>query len=47
MFVDIELAKENADKSDDDEALRKKLWLRIAKHVVQERKGILKTKKNI
>ena len=40
-ITDIELAKINADKPDDDEALRKKLWLRIARHVVQERKGIL------
>jgi len=40
LKVDIELAKINADKPDDDEALRKKLWLRIARHVVQERKDI-------
>lgn len=40
LKVDIKLAKENADKPEDDEALRKKLWLRIAKHVVEERKDI-------
>eukprot|EP01133_Synstelium_polycarpum_P000223 gene223-271_t len=35
LEVDIDLAKENADKvKDEDEALCKKLWLRIAKHVV-------------
>ncbi len=29
LQVDTELAKQNADKPDDDEQLRKKLWLRI------------------
>ena len=29
--VDVELAKLNADKPEDDEELRKKLWLRIGK----------------
>jgi vacuolar protein sorting-associated protein 18 len=33
--VDIELAKANADKPEDDDVLRKKLWLRIARHVVE------------
>lgn len=37
---DLELARINADKPEDDEALRKKLWLNIAKHVVQENKDI-------
>ncbi|CEI89322.1 Putative Vacuolar protein sorting-associated protein 18 homolog [Rhizopus microsporus] len=35
---DLELARINADKPDDDEMLRKKLWLNIAKHVIQENK---------
>jgi hypothetical protein len=39
---DLELAKINADKPDDDEPLRKKLWLKIAKYVVQE-KGDIKS----
>ncbi|ORY29496.1 Pep3/Vps18/deep orange family-domain-containing protein [Naematelia encephala] len=37
---DLELAKINADRPDDDEPLRKKLWLKIAKYVVQEQKDI-------
>lgn len=37
---DLDLAKINADKPEDDEALRKKLWLKIAKYVVQEKKDI-------
>lgn len=40
LKVDIELAKFNADKPEDDDSLRKKLWLRIARHVVKERKDI-------
>lgn len=43
LKVDVELAKQNADKPDDDEELRKKLWLRIARHVVEEEKDIKKT----
>lgn len=40
---DLELAKINADKpADDDEALRKKLWLRIARHVVEKENDIKK-----
>jgi hypothetical protein len=39
---DIELAKYNADLPVEDELQRKKLWLKIAKHVVQE-KNDLKT----
>ncbi|KAJ3416468.1 hypothetical protein HDV05_001626 [Chytridiales sp. JEL 0842] len=37
---DIELARINADKPVDDSVLRKKLWLRIAHHVVKEKKDI-------
>ncbi|KAK4687400.1 vacuolar protein sorting-associated protein 18, partial [Tremellales sp. Uapishka_1] len=37
---DLELAKLNADKPDEDPVLRKKLWLKIAKYVVQEQKDI-------
>lgn len=37
---DLELAKENADKPEDDLDLRKKLWLKIAKYVVQEKSDI-------
>jgi len=37
---DLELAKINADRPEDDQVLRKKLWLKIAKYVVQERKDI-------
>ncbi|GFZ12941.1 zinc ion binding protein [Actinidia rufa] len=34
-----ELAKAEADKVEDDEDLRKKLWLMVAKHVVEQEKG--------
>ena len=37
---DLELAKENADRPEDDLDLRKKLWLKIAKYVVQEKSDI-------
>ncbi|WVN85777.1 uncharacterized protein L203_100928 [Cryptococcus depauperatus CBS 7841] len=37
---DLELAKENADGPDGDDGLKKKLWLKIAKYVVQEQKDI-------
>jgi len=37
---DVELAKINADKPEEDPALRKKLWLLIAKYVVQDKKDI-------
>jgi hypothetical protein len=37
---DLELAKINADRPDDDDILRKKLWLKIARYVVQEQKDI-------
>ncbi|KZT41330.1 hypothetical protein SISSUDRAFT_1042912 [Sistotremastrum suecicum HHB10207 ss-3] len=37
---DVELAKLNADKPEDDQPLRKKLWLKIAKYVVQDKQDI-------
>jgi len=37
---DLELAKINADMPEDDVPLRKKLWLKIAKYVVQEQQDI-------
>ncbi|EGG06619.1 uncharacterized protein MELLADRAFT_35979, partial [Melampsora larici-populina 98AG31] len=37
---DLELAKLNADKPDDDQLLRKKLWLKIAKYVVHHKQDI-------
>ncbi|KIL71799.1 hypothetical protein M378DRAFT_155409 [Amanita muscaria Koide BX008] len=37
---DLELAKINADMPDDDIALRKRLWLKIARYVVQDKKDI-------
>jgi hypothetical protein len=37
---DLELAKINADRPEDDDVLRRKLWLKIAKYVVQEQKDI-------
>ncbi|KAF9362080.1 hypothetical protein BGX26_004165 [Mortierella sp. AD094] len=37
---DLELARINADKPEDDEMLRKTLWLKIARHVVKEKKDI-------
>jgi len=42
LKVDIELAKFHADKPEEDDTLRKKLWLRIARHVVEEEKDIKK-----
>ncbi|KAF3340737.1 vacuolar protein sorting-associated protein 18 [Carex littledalei] len=39
MKVDLDLAKAEADKVEEDEELRKKLWLMIAKHVIQQEKG--------
>ena len=39
---DLETAKFNADKPDEDDALRKKLWLRIARHVVEKERDIKK-----
>lgn len=37
---DLQLAKINADKPEDDQPLRKKLWLKIARYVVQDKKDI-------
>ncbi|KAG6841938.1 hypothetical protein C0991_005118 [Blastosporella zonata] len=37
---DLELAKINADMPEDDRSLRKKLWLKIARYVVQDKKDI-------
>lgn len=37
---DLELARINADMPEDDVPLRKKLWLKIAKYVVQEKQDI-------
>lgn len=39
LQVDSELAMAEADKVEDDEDLRKKLWLMIAKHVIEQEKG--------
>lgn len=37
---DLELAKDNANKPIDDDILRKKLWLRIARYVVAQKNDI-------
>ncbi|OAX44376.1 hypothetical protein K503DRAFT_861432 [Rhizopogon vinicolor AM-OR11-026] len=37
---DLELAKENANKPEDDPPLQKKLWLKIARYVVQDKQDI-------
>ena len=37
--VDPEMAKVEADKVEDNEELRKKLWLMIARHVIQQGKA--------
>lgn len=37
---ELELAKINADRPEEDEVLRKKLWLMVAKYVVQAKKDI-------
>ncbi|KAK3243890.1 hypothetical protein CYMTET_46480, partial [Cymbomonas tetramitiformis] len=39
LHVDIDLAKQVAEKPDDDAVLRKKLWLRVARHVVEQDSG--------
>eukprot|EP00252_Welwitschia_mirabilis_P007813 TRINITY_DN19529_c0_g1_i1.p1 TRINITY_DN19529_c0_g1~~TRINITY_DN19529_c0_g1_i1.p1 ORF type:complete len:1023 (+),score=246.07 TRINITY_DN19529_c0_g1_i1:343-3411(+) len=39
LQVDPELAKAEADKVEDDEDLRKKLWLMVAKCVIEQEKG--------
>ncbi|CAA6658409.1 unnamed protein product [Spirodela intermedia] len=40
LQVDPELAMAEADKVEDDEDLRKKLWLMVAKHVIKQEKGV-------
>nr|CAB3267628.1 vacuolar protein sorting-associated protein 18 homolog [Phallusia mammillata] len=48
LKVDVDLAKSIADRQEleeEDEELRKKLWLKIAKHVVQEDKDIKRAMK--
>ncbi|XP_033107072.1 vacuolar protein sorting-associated protein 18 homolog [Anneissia japonica] len=40
LEVDVDLAKINANKPEDDEDLKKKLWLRIARHVVEKENNI-------
>ncbi|KAM9294249.1 vacuolar protein sorting-associated protein 18 homolog [Gastrophryne carolinensis] len=42
LKVDVDLAKSCADLPSDDEELMKKLWLKIARHVVQEEKDVKK-----
>lgn len=42
LTFDVELAKDIADKTDSNEELRKKLWLKIAKHVVDKEKDVKK-----
>lgn len=37
---DLELAVINAKKPEDDTALMKKLWLKVARYVVQDKKDI-------
>ncbi|KAM2653035.1 hypothetical protein EV2_024720 [Malus domestica] len=39
LQVDPELAMAEADKVEDDEDLRKKLWLMVAKHVIEQERG--------
>ncbi|TPX64225.1 hypothetical protein SpCBS45565_g06048 [Spizellomyces sp. 'palustris'] len=39
-FNDLELAQINANKPEEDNSLRKKLWLRIARHVIEENRDI-------
>lgn len=39
---DVELAMKNADKPENDDELKKKLWLKIAKHVVKKQNDITK-----
>eukprot|EP00249_Psilotum_nudum_P014604 c24909_g1_i1 orf=639-3668(-) len=40
LQIDPELAKAEADKVEDDPDLQKKLWLMVAKHVIQQEKGV-------
>lgn len=36
----LDLARINADKPEDDDELRKRLWISIAKYVIQDNKDI-------
>ena len=40
--MDVDLAKQSAEKPEEDDELTKKLWLRIARHVVEEQSDIQK-----
>ncbi|KFM74068.1 Vacuolar protein sorting-associated protein 18-like protein, partial [Stegodyphus mimosarum] len=40
LKVDVELGKQNACRPEDNDDLKKKLWLKIAKHVVKEKNDI-------
>ena len=40
LGVDVDLAKQNANNPEDDEELKKKLWLKIARHVVEKKEDI-------
>ena len=40
--MDLDLAKLNANKPEDNTELRKKLWLRIARYVIKEEKDNVK-----
>ncbi|KAJ1159619.1 hypothetical protein NDU88_000126 [Pleurodeles waltl] len=42
LQVDVDLAKSCADLPEEDEELKKKLWLKIARHGVQEEKDVKK-----
>ncbi|XP_065343009.1 vacuolar protein sorting-associated protein 18 homolog [Cloeon dipterum] len=40
LLVNLELAKQTASQTPDDNELRKRLWLKIARHVVEETKDV-------
>eukprot|EP00002_Diphylleia_rotans_P023649 TRINITY_DN4651_c0_g1_i3.p1 TRINITY_DN4651_c0_g1~~TRINITY_DN4651_c0_g1_i3.p1 ORF type:complete len:921 (+),score=186.87 TRINITY_DN4651_c0_g1_i3:58-2820(+) len=42
ITVNLDLAKEIADMPEDDEALKRRLWLKIARHVVEKERNIKK-----
>ncbi len=42
LQVDVDLARQNANKPEHDSELCKKLWLRIARHVIEEEKNVKK-----
>jgi len=37
---DLDLARINAEKPEDDDVLRKRLWISIARYVIQDNKDI-------